>query len=58
LWDGRLRPDKIFREKIGSESAEAVEGLAGKITIQQNDVTPILFGHVAIGGDEAVDTAS
>jgi len=57
LRDGRLRLGKILREKIDGELIEVVERFAGEIRVQQNDVAPILLGHVAVGGDEAVDAA-
>ena len=57
MRDGRLQLGKIFRKKIDGELIEVVERFAGKICVQQNDIAPILFGHVAVGGDEAVDAA-
>jgi len=54
---GRLRPREIPGKKIDGERVEVAEGLAGKISVQENYVTPILLGHVAIAGNEAVYAA-
>src|SRR5215470_1929543 len=46
-----------MREVDCAERVEIVERFAGKVRVQENDIAPILLGHVAIRRDEAVDAS-
>ena len=52
-----MRLGKILGKKTDGQRVEVTERLAGKIPVQENDVAPILLGHVAITGNEAVYAA-
>src|SRR5262249_3761507 len=53
----RNRFRKIFREKINCERIEVIERFAGEVRVEQNNIAPILFGHVTVSRNEAIYAA-